>query len=324
MTTTDALQYPANGSRYGDQPANGRSRQWLDADILDANIAALRAVPAESVSRRAVSWDGVRVEIIQSVTHDKVELRYHGRRHLLLVYEEGVRDEGETVVDDLPVSSLRTLRGKLTFVPAGHEYREWQRAHIRSRVICFYFDSAKMPIDANGRSDAAALASRLFFENDVLWDTAVKLALVIEDGSENERYCEALAVVVAHELLRTCGSARLRPRLARGGLAGWQQRIAASYVEEHLAETIPLAALARLVHLSPYHFCRAFKQSFGVPPHRYQSNLRVERAKAMLTNPARSVTEIGLALGFSETSSFSTAFRHMTGTAPTEYRRALG
>jgi AraC family transcriptional regulator len=125
-------------------------------------------------------------------------------------------------------------------------------------------------------------------------------------------------------LLRTCGSSRLRPRLARGGLAAWHQRIAASYVEEHLAETIPLAALARLVHLSPYHFCRAFKQSFGVPPHRYQSNLRVERAKAMLTNPARSVTEIGRALGFSETSSFSTAFRHMTGTAPTEYRRALG
>jgi AraC family transcriptional regulator len=181
-----------------------------------------------------------------------------------------------------------------------------------------------MPIYANGRSDAAALASRLFFENDVLWDTAVKLALAIEDGSENERYCEALVVVVAHELLRTCGSSRLRPRLARGGLAAWHQRIAASYVEEHLAETIPLAALARLVHLSPYHFCRAFKQSFGVPPHRYQRNLRVERAKAMLTNPARSVTGIGLALGFSETSSFSTAFRHVTGIAPTEYCRALG
>jgi hypothetical protein len=63
-TTTDELQYPANGSRYGDQPANSRSRQWLDVDILDANIASLRAVPTESVGRRAVSWDGIRAEII--------------------------------------------------------------------------------------------------------------------------------------------------------------------------------------------------------------------------------------------------------------------
>ena len=63
-----------------------------------------------------------------------------------------------TVVDDLPVSSLRTLRGKLTFVPAGHEYRAWQRARVRSRVICFYFDPAKMPIDADGRSDGSNCA----------------------------------------------------------------------------------------------------------------------------------------------------------------------
>ncbi|WP_456661963.1 helix-turn-helix domain-containing protein [Bradyrhizobium sp. LB13.1] len=41
----------------------------------------------------------------------------------------------------------------------------------------------------------------------------------------------------------------------------------------------------------------------------------------MLANPAQSVTEIGLALGFSETSAFSSAFRHTTGMTPTEYRR---
>jgi AraC family transcriptional regulator len=324
MMTFDTLQYPANAARYGDQPADGWGRQRRDFDIPKLNVQALRAIPAEGFSRRAVSWDGIRVEIMQSVTHDKLEFRFHAPWHLLLVYQEGVRDEGETLVDDLSVSSLRTLRRKLTFVPAGHEYREWQRPRIPSRVICFYFDPAKLPIDADGRSDAAALTGRLLFEDNLLWETAVKLAAAIEDGSENERYCEALAVVVAHELLRTCGNARGWSRLARGGLAGWQQRIAASYVEEHLAEPIPLAALARLVNLSPHHFCRAFKQSFGVPPRRYQSNRRVERAKTLLADPKRSVTEIALALGFRETSSFSTAFRHTTGTAPTAYRRALG
>ena len=62
----------------------------------------------------------------------------------------------------------------------------------------------------------------------------------------------------------------LKPKLSlvtrvRGGLAAWQQRVVTDYVEEHLAEQIPLATLAGLARLSPYHFSRAFKQSFGVP-----------------------------------------------------------
>ena len=96
------------------------------------------------------------------------------------------------------------------------------------------------------------------------------------------------------------------------------------YIEEHIAEQIPLATLARSVRLSAYHFCRAFKRSFGVPPHRYHNARRIDHAKTLLAQPARSVTEIALKVGFSETSSFTAAFRKATGTTPTAYRRSLG
>jgi AraC family transcriptional regulator len=81
--------------------------------------------------------------------------------------------------------------------------------------------------------------------------------------------------------------------------------------------------LAQLVRLSPYYFCRAFKQSFGVSPHRYHNNQRIELAKTLLAKPDSSVTEVGLAVGFSETSSFTAAFRKTTGLTPTAYRRGL-
>jgi hypothetical protein len=68
--------------------------------------------------------------------------------------------------------------------------------------------------------------------------------------------------------------------------------------------------LANVVHLSAYYFCRAFKQSFGIPLDRYHINRRIERAKTLLANPGPSETDIALELGFSETSSFSAAFRH--------------
>jgi AraC family transcriptional regulator len=278
---------------------------------------SLEITPADDVSRRTAAWHSMRVEVIQCVTHDKVEFQFRAPWHMLLVYEEGVRDDGETVIGDAR-STLRTLGRKLTFVPAGHEYREWQQPGVRSRVICFYFDPAKLPVAPNGSS--AQLSPRLFFENNMVWETAIRLAGAIEDGAD-QRYSEALGIVVAHELLRT----NIRRRsLARGGLAAWQQRLAANFIEEHLAEAVPLAALAKLANLSTYYFCRAFKQSFGIPPHRYHTLRRIERAKILLANPDQSITETALALGFSETSSFSAAFRHVTGTTPTGYRRTAG
>jgi AraC-like DNA-binding protein len=81
--------------------------------------------------------------------------------------------------------------------------------------------------------------------------------------------------------------------------------------------------LAQLVGLSTYYFCRAFKQSIGLPPHRYHNNRRIEQAKILLSKPAPSVTEIGLTVGFSETSSFTTAFRKATGLTPTAYHRSF-
>jgi AraC family transcriptional regulator len=109
----------------------------------------------------------------------------------------------------------------------------------------------------------------------------------------------------------------------RGGLAGWQQRAVASYIEEHHAEQISLVTLAQLARLSPYHFSRAFKQSFGMPPHRFHTRRRIEHAKLLLAQPAASVTSVGFAIGFSETSSFSAAFRRTTGLTPTDYQRSV-
>ena len=52
-----------------------------------------------------------------------------------------------------------------------------------------------------------------------------------------------------------------------------------------------------------------FKQSFGLPPHRYHTSRRIEHAKTLLAKPALSVTDIGMRVGFSETSSFTAAAR---------------
>ncbi len=281
-----------------------QSRHHLPGTLSDFHVSevvdqAVEIFPSDAVTRRRLAWNGMAIEVVQALTHDKVEFRFRGPLHLLVAYEEGIRSNGETLIEGLPRSTLRDVKRKLAFVPAGHEYREWQEPRTRGRMVYFYFDPAKT-------------------------ETAVKMAALIENSAENRQYCEALGVVLAHELVRRNAGARRVEPPARGGLAGWQRRIVAAYIEEHIAEQIPLATLARFVRLSAYHFCRAFKRSFGTPPHRYHNARRIEHAKMLLAQPACSVTQIALKVGFSETSSFTAAFRKATGSTPTAYRRNLG
>ncbi|HET9617003.1 MAG TPA: AraC family transcriptional regulator, partial [Pseudolabrys sp.] len=103
--------------------------------------------------------------------------------------------------------------------------------------------------------------------------------------------------------------------------SGWQRKAVADHIETNLGAALRLVALAQIVRLSPYHFARGFKQSFGVPPHRYHVGRRIARAKDLLVDPANSVTAIARELGFAETSSFSSTFRRMTGSSPSSFRR---
>jgi len=262
-------------------------------------------------------------ESVQSASRNKIQYRFGAPMHLLVMYEKGERRDGATFVEGLPRSTLRNLERKLTFVPAGHEYHEWHEPRGHMRIMLFYFDPARLKTDLAGISDIS-LGPRLLFEDATLWHTALKLKTLVDSLASGDRlYFETLGSLLVHELVRLSrGIPSIQPPV-RGGLAPWQQQIVTNFIEEHVNERIPLAALARLVRLSPCHFSRVFKQSLGMPPHRYQANRRVEHAKLLLAERAVSVTEIGLMIGFSSSNAFATAFRKATGLAPTDYRRRL-
>jgi AraC family transcriptional regulator len=313
----------------GRHPEERLARGWPghagEPDPTELKHPVVEISQADMVTRQTLTWPGMAAEFVTSSSHEKIEYRFRAPVHLLAVWEQGTRRDGETFVEGLPRSTLRDVARKLTFVPAGHEYSEWHTPRTCTSVIYFYIDPAKLPLPSELDMADMPAAPRLFFEDTTLWDTALKLKRSVESPTAaNRLYAEALGVVLVHELMRlNRGKARVDAPV-RGGLAAWQQRSVTAYIEEHLAESVPLAMLAELVRLSPYHFCRAFKQSFGVPPHRYHTARRIERAKTLLANPRLSVTDIGLTVGFSETSSFTAAFRKATGVTPTGYRRNLG
>ena len=87
-------------------------------------------------------------------------------------------------------------------------------------------------------------------------------------------------------------------------------------------EPLTVADLARAAGLSPAHFSREFRRSFGETPHQYLLTRRLERAAALLRNTDRSVNEICLTVGLTSLGSFTTSFGRVYGMSPTAYRAA--
>ena len=107
-----------------------------------------------------------------------------------------------------------------------------------------------------------------------------------------------------------------------GGLSAWQKRLAGDLLDASVSDDISLSRLATECGLSIRHFSRAFRQSFGVPPHRYLLKRRVERARELLERGSMSLLDIALACGFADQSHFTRVFRASCGITPRAWRAA--
>src|SRR5215211_1657933 len=88
-------------------------------------------------------------------------------------------------------------------------------------------------------------------------------------------------------------------------------------------EPLTVAGMARAAGLSPAHFSREFRRTFGESPHQYLLTRRLEREAALLRNTDRPVTEICFAVGLSSVGSFTASFGRVYGTTPSAYRASF-
>jgi AraC family transcriptional regulator len=94
------------------------------------------------------------------------------------------------------------------------------------------------------------------------------------------------------------------------------------YIHASLHCSLTLSDMAAVACLSPFHFLRAFKQLFGLTPHHYLTQKRLERAQFLLAKTEHSVTDICFEVGFESLGSFSALFRRYTGLSPRDYRKS--
>ena len=107
------------------------------------------------------------------------------------------------------------------------------------------------------------------------------------------------------------------------GITPYQLKQIEQYTQSHMDHLVTLDELAAVVRLSSFHFSRQFKQAVGETPYQYVIRIKMQHAKAQLLTTEASVINIGMQVGYENSSHFSRAFKRSMGVSPTQLRKTL-
>ncbi|KWK48316.1 AraC family transcriptional regulator [Burkholderia stagnalis] len=138
------------------------------------------------------------------------------------------------------------------------------------------------------------------------------------DDASDPLYAESLCTALVARLADAAPSFRGR----RHALAPKAAARVIDYIEDHLDQRLTLSELAALAAISVPHFKVLFRETLGMPVHRYVVQRRVERAKALLLEGRLSVGQVALEAGFAHQSHLASWMNRLLGVTPREIARS--
>jgi AraC family transcriptional regulator len=259
---------------------------------------------------------------------EAAELEFSSQSHLIILLPDGVAGGCEWSNGSQTGKLSSVAPNTILFNPAGAYLSIRNRTSQPCRILLLSIDPTLVNRLGVGDVNVADLQFRqqIGIEDQVIRLTLAAIEQEIEAPGLNSRlYIDSLLMLLLTQLMR-CASNFATPRQSayvKGGLPNWRLKRALELLETDRTKTPSLAELAAPLRLQPTSFCRAFKQSTGRSPHRYLLEHRVNRAKEMMKDRKRTLTEIALDCGFSSSSQFSIVFKRITGVSPRNYRLSL-
>ncbi len=102
-----------------------------------------------------------------------------------------------------------------------------------------------------------------------------------------------------------------------------QLQRAADYIADHCTRALRLEDICQAAGLSPSYLIRAFKQHYGMTPHAYLLNRRIQCSQHWLRQD-RDLAEVALAAGFADQAHFQRTFKRQLAATPGQYRDRSG
>jgi AraC family transcriptional regulator len=296
----------------------GSQREIAPTAVSDLSFIYPDAVVASS---QPLGWQNLRaLEMRQTIsewTTPPLE------NHCLIIQLGSSVDVTARIGDE---SFEQTLEpGAITIVPAGLSMHWRLRDTAQNDTLHLYIDPQFLRTTAESIDldySHISIAPQFGIRDEHIHHIGMSLHHELKDANVVGRlYADSLAKVLAMQLIRRYSYFK-ELRTSRGGMAPRKLRKAIEFINNNLDEeqAVGLAAVADEVQMSYSHFARAFKQSMGVSPNVYMTELRIERAKKLLSETDLRIADIALRAGFASQSHFTSTFRKLVWTTPKAFR----
>jgi len=274
----------------------------------------IRDVGGELLSKTVVEAGCARIETIRRKVSGDMGWHFRQPQPVLFWYRRGVARRLRGSLDGRRID--HAFAGNLALFPADMEIDGEFRLGVSAvEYTVVFFETPFVETRGGNWLDRAKLG----FKHPSIARGLEELCQEAQDPDTTfDMLAEGWAIQTMAHLHRISDGRPDEP--AKGGLSASTLRRLNEYVADNLDRPISLADLSHVTGLSKRHFIRAFAESAGQTPHRYLVSQRIEKAKQLLANSSGSITEIGLAVGFSHAQHFSNKFKALTGLTPSRYR----
>jgi|HubBroStandDraft_6_1064221.scaffolds.fasta_scaffold01207_13 AraC-like DNA-binding protein/mannose-6-phosphate isomerase-like protein (cupin superfamily) len=256
---------------------------------------------------RVPGYDWIELHRGASITMDYAR-HWHDELYLCAVLD----GEGDLVCLG---GSYATPPGALVLIPSG-EIHSNRKRECSFRCMFIEFPALQSAVEQFTEQSIPGINFRMdLIYNSQTVSRFLRLHRALESpGSRLQRDNAVLRFF--HRLVRRHSTASVP--LVRDGSEGFAVQRTKQFLDEHYAEQVSLNDLARLTRLSPYYLHRSFCRKVGMPPHAYQLQVRVSRARSFLRR-GRSISDAASAAGFVDQSHFTRHFKKFTGFTPGRY-----
>jgi AraC-like DNA-binding protein len=218
---------------------------------------------------------------------------------------------------DCQGTSLQARPGTLAMIAPGD-------IHANRKITCSFrcllmgFEALQNAVEQFAERSIRELSFRSsLIEDQGTLGRFLKVHRSMEEG-EPDLGRDDIALSFLQELAVWHGTASIP--LPRNGNEDFAIRRTKRFLDEHYAERVSLHELARLMRLSAYHLNRTFRRKIGMPPHEYQVQVRILKAKGFL-RLGRSISETASLVGFVDQSHFTRHFKRFVGVTPGKFLR---
>jgi AraC-like DNA-binding protein len=288
-----------------------------EAGLVDLDKDNPRPKVAVFHSERKRCWGPLAVDVVRRDAGEAICRSTCHRLTFLLSDFHGTMAD-----DERPPWDCRLMRGSFVYRPPDTTLcaRVTSGRYIQILQSRETYDNLAMQMVRGG---VLRLEPRYAAEDPLVAQLVATIAHEIAGGVFDHILADALNTALAVRIVRCIAEPAAFATAVANGLSGERLRRVRDYIETHLADPLNLEKIADIACLSPYHFCRSFKQATGVTPHRYVVQRRLERAKSLMRRTDRPLGLIAQDAGFTDQSHLTAVFRREIGLTPGRFRLAV-